>query len=91
MKILIDMSEEEYQKTQDGRVAVTTMRKAILQGTPILDNATNGDIIKALYPRTRDFATGLEYLGVEVRIGEFPSKLTMNVDSDWWNAQYQKK
>lgn len=56
---------------------------------PIPKGATNGDIIKAIFPNVRTFESGLEHLSVEVRIGEYPSPLTMNVSGDWWNAPYK--
>ena len=91
MKMICDVPDEVIKSVRMGTWCGSGVtEKMIANGIPIFDNATNGDIIKTLYPRTRDFATGLEHLGVEVRIDEFPSKLTMNVDNDWWNAPYQK-
>lgn len=37
MKIEIELSEEDYRKVQDGRIAVADMRKAILNGTVLRD------------------------------------------------------
>ena len=35
MQIVIDISEEEYTKLRDGRIAVTTMRNILLDSTPL--------------------------------------------------------
>ena len=35
MQIVIDISEDDYRKVQDGRASVSTMRKAIRNGTPL--------------------------------------------------------
>lgn len=35
MQIVIDISEDDYRKVQDGRASVSMMRKAIRNGTPL--------------------------------------------------------
>ena len=35
MQIVIDISEDDYRKVQDGRASVSIMRKAIRNGTPL--------------------------------------------------------
>ena len=35
MKLVIDISEDDYRKVQDGRASVRLMRKAIANGTPL--------------------------------------------------------
>ena len=35
MKLVIDISEDDYKKVQDGRAGVSMMRKAIRNGTPL--------------------------------------------------------
>ena len=35
MKIVIELTEDEYKKVQDGRAPVTVMRNAIRNGTPL--------------------------------------------------------
>lgn len=35
MQIMIDVSEDDYRKVQDGRASVSMMRKAIKNGTPL--------------------------------------------------------
>ena len=54
-------------------------------------DVTNGDMMRIVYPNMRIYESGLEHLNVEVRTGEYPAKLTMNVSSDWWNSIYRKE
>lgn len=35
MQIVIDISEDDYRKVQDGRASVSMMREAIVSGTPL--------------------------------------------------------
>lgn len=35
MQIVIDMSDDDYRKVQDGRASVSMMRKIIRNGTPL--------------------------------------------------------
>lgn len=83
MKILIDIPDDVYKKTvfyrefKDLNDCVTTI-KALANGTPIPDNATNGEVIRALFKpnwiRRMDDVVREEY--------EF--------NTAWWNAPYQK-
>ena len=57
----------------------------------IPEGATNGDMIKAMFPNTRTYESGLDHLSVEVRIGEYPAELTMNVSGKWWDSPYRKE
>lgn len=41
MQIVIDISEDDYRKVQDGRASVSMMRKAIRNGTLIPRNTDN--------------------------------------------------
>jgi len=83
MKLIIDIPDDVYKKTvfyrefKDLNDCVTTI-KALENGTPIPDNATNGEVIKALFEpnwiRRMDDVVREEY--------EF--------DAVWWNTPYQK-
>ena len=35
MQIVIDISEDDYRKVQDGRASVSMMRKTIINGIPL--------------------------------------------------------
>lgn len=67
MNVLINIDEKVYKTIKDihniDKSAIGThtyMLKAIANGTPILDNATNGDVIKALFPNEHDFETDFD-------------------------------
>ena len=91
MKLLIDIDE-------DVRIAISRMGllripdemqkkvdKAIQHGTPIPDNATNGEVIKAMFPNIEVADGGQLDMNVYglVRRPSIFSKI-------WWNAPYQK-
>ena len=62
MKLIIDISEADYDRLKDGRLAVSTMRKILLDGTPLEDIKTeikgielNGQIDEhTMFTRTAD-------------------------------------
>jgi len=52
MKLIIDIPKEDYnhakQQVEDG--IMNPLKIFIASGTPIPDNATNGEVIKAMFP-----------------------------------------
>ena len=55
MQIVIDIPEWLYYSILEypsRGFAVSQLESAILHGTPIPDNATNGDVIKAIFPNS---------------------------------------
>ena len=50
MQIVIDISEDDYIKVQDGRASVSTMRKAIKNGTPLDKIRKQIELEKLGYP-----------------------------------------
>ena len=64
MKLIIEINEEKYNQIinsyQGSNVRPKDYEIAIINGTPISDNATNGDIIKALFPNESDFETDFD-------------------------------
>lgn len=78
MKLIIEIDEEIYRHAKDGSEDSNdewNAMRAIANGTPIPDNATNGDVIMAMFPNV-DFVTDV--------FGGF------NFPKWWWNALYQK-
>ena len=62
-----------------------TIASAIANGTPIPDNATNGDVIKAIFPNADiEIHNITVYVIFDMRSNVIP------FDLDWWNALYQK-
>ena len=81
MKLIIDIPEEIYESQRYAQYFgawSVVLQKHFENGTPIPDNATNGDVIKALFKpkwiRRMDDVIREEY--------EF--------DADWWHEPYQK-
>ena len=92
MRILIDIPEkiEEYIKDYIPIGAGDNVFcypdeivRMIQNGTPIPDNATNGQVIKAMFPNgtTAKFATFMRFIDGEHYF---------NCSEEWWNAPYQK-
>lgn len=82
MKLIIDIPEGVYKYGTLGLYFdcySMRLHDTILNGTPISDNATNGDVIKAMFKpnritRTDDDTVHLDY----------------DFTPEWWNALYQK-
>ena len=88
MKLMIDIPDSTYEAimARDWKNAgwlFSEELKAIHDGTPIPENATNGDVIKALFPRikTKKFSTFL-------RVIEGEEYIPMTYD--WWNSPYKR-
>ena len=81
MKLIIDINEIAYKNAThipsidwNGNL-LRIVNDALQNGTPIPENATNGDVIDAMFPNV-DFVTDV--------FGGF------NFPKWWWNALYQK-
>ena len=78
MRILIDIPESIYDTIQDdqmiSREQLAVLQMHILNGIPIPDNATNGDVIKAM----------TNFIGVQ------DEEDTIKISTNWWNSPYQK-
>ena len=58
---------------------------------PIPDNATNGDMIKAMFPdceQKENIHNGYFEMYFD---GDFGNPSYMRVSKDWWNAPYKRK
>lgn len=55
---------------------------AIKNGVPLSNNATNGDVIKALFP------DGSQVKGASIYVMN-DNKSNISYDFDWWNAPYK--
>jgi hypothetical protein len=60
---------------------------------PIPEGATNGDIIKAMFPDCKDWKARLEENDgevYEVHFVQLPNSLIVNkYEESWWNAKYK--
>lgn len=85
MKVIIDIDDDLYTRLFDnGQTDAFDMLKAcsaIRKGTSLPDNATNGDIIKTLFPN-------YTYIGVCV-LDKYENILLRDVNYHWWKAPYE--
>ena len=82
MKLIIDVPDNVYAKVMEyyeHNEIVEAVYGYIYRGTPIPDNATNGDAMKAMFPNERIYKCQFGYDFEEC-----------SFDEEWWNAPYQK-
>ena len=83
MKLIIDIPEELAEKghwyTDE---EMWTVIKAAQNGTPIPANATNGDVIKAMFPNAKI----VKMFGFRL----FQYCKNVCFDDAWWDKPYQK-
>ncbi len=63
IQLVIKISEEHYNAVKKGQNEEPYSREfadAIVNGIPIPDNATNGDVIKVMFPNEHDFETDFD-------------------------------
>lgn len=96
MKLIIDIPEkiEEYIKDYIPIGAGNNVFcypdeivRMIQNGTPIPDNATNGDVIKAIFPCSK---YNEYFADVEMKTEENDTRFKSVFDRDWWDELYQK-
>lgn len=88
MKVLIDIPESILENIKEFEMIVdddnSDVADCILNGIPIPDNATNGDMIKTMFPSIKiDFETYTKSEVVHFRDGD------AEFSHDWWNAPYK--
>ena len=87
MKLIIEIDKEKYNQIvnsyQGSNVRPKDYEIAIINGTPITDDATNGEVIKAMFPNAK-----IEHQGGIVRF--IVDGWSFQIAEDWWNAPYQK-
>ena len=95
MNVLIKISDEIYRHAKEGSEDSNdewdTMR-AVANGILIPDNATNGDVIKAMFPNLKYKYTVIdEYTNEPTFVMLIDEDIILtNFSMDWWNALYQR-
>ena len=97
MKVIANIPEEMVQELKDGcfgaKHTLYDLAGAICDGIILPDNATNGDMIKAVFPNCKDWKAKLEDNDgevYEVHFVQLPNSLTVNkYEESWWNAPYE--
>lgn len=88
MKLIIDIDKELAEKghwyTDE---EMWTVIKAAQNGTPIPDNATNGEVIKAMFPNMKIRWETVSRIGITYKNNQ---DYITEFDLSWWNAPYQK-
>jgi hypothetical protein len=93
MKLIIDIHEGDYHRIASGfgqEEDALLLEKIFKNGTPIPDNATNGDVIKAIFDNDK-VSEFMGYVRIMARVGNwFNEGVVAEFDKEWWNAPYQK-
>ena len=87
MRIVIDISEEEYIRICDE--PCTELALAVRNGTVFPDNPTNGDMIKALFPLSDYFEMEQIKEVKYVTVWFHNSKVSHDFAWDWWIAPFE--
>lgn len=82
MKLIIDIPEVIYLEKKEDYIG-DTLDNAIKNGTPLPDNATNGDMFQKIYD-VWDYEKG------EYTIEVFMENCIARFSLEWWNAPYKK-
>ena len=87
MQIVIDIQESVIEHLKDGSFGAriedrAALIDAVMNGTLLPDNATNGDVIRALFP------DGSQVKGAGIYVMN-DNKSNISYDFDWWNAPYK--
>lgn len=99
MKLVIDIPEEVYtfirnvwkDVESDKRSPFSELCKAVENGKPLPQSATNGDMIKALFPDAKVNVAKYSYV-IEVKLPyhtEYDTGLLC--DRGWWNTPYKEE
>ncbi len=92
MKLILDISNDIFNDISEGYTCqeyADELINLVQNGTPIPDNATNGDVIKAMFPNT-----SIHYHKANELVDDYVSVNIMGCDTqqdysaEWWNALY---
>lgn len=93
-KIIIDIQDDEYTFIKEtGVIKMSSdvyIANTIANGIAIPDNATNGDMIKALFPDIEIADSPcLDKVYTGIMFGKY---IGVNIDCmrDWWSAPYKR-
>lgn len=97
MKIIIDIPDLTYESIMKSKVLKDVGADFIRNGKPFPDNATNGDVIKALFPNA-EFDNAMPFtdnrwetmnLDTENKTRAMYKPTQLRTYADWWNAPYK--
>ena len=97
MKVILELPDEEVEIikrngfNKDGTFSFKlneVVKQAIRNGVILPDNATNGDMIKAVFPNVQVVDAGIHR--ITAIFGDCHNMMYRNsYDEDWWNAPYK--
>ena len=91
MKLIIDIDKEKYNQIiysyQGSNVRPKDYEIAIINGTPIPNNATCGDVIRVMFP----YIKVKEHKESNTVIWTLDGLNHHQFELDWWNARYRKE
>jgi len=92
MRAIVNIPEETVEELKDGcfgaKHNLYDLAGAICNGVILPDNATNGYVIKALFPSATVYSYKESYdMYSDVVI--CPQNSMLSADRDWWNAPYK--
>lgn len=99
MELLIDIPDEVgneirnsgkfcYEDRFNGKTLVAYMHRAIKEGVVLPNNATNGEVIKAMFPNVKTIGHPIKTENDSIRNHAIGEEILRCSDS-WWNAPYK--
>ncbi len=87
MKLIIDIPDNyDLSNIQSGSIANKVILNAVKNGTPILDNTTNSDVLKKVFP---DFEEDITPIGDTLILERYTPYCKMQLHKDWLDAPYK--
>ena len=88
MRVIIDIPKDSYKATICENMTPPDVKNVVVgikNGIQIPDNATNGDVIKALFPSERD-----EHSMTPIHLMYDGLDFVKEFRREWWNAPYKE-
>jgi hypothetical protein len=86
MRVLIDISDKDYEVIKKNRWSKNTLMYCIDNGIVIPDDATNENVFEILFPEIE-----LRYVGNMIGAIEYEGKcIDIVVDDKWWRSRFIK-
>ena len=94
VKVIVDIPDEMWNTLQIGQYQMgyaEYVARYVEKGKLIPSNATNGDVIKALFPNveTHEFAITI-HATTKVECNGVKGGISYDFWKEWWNAKYKE-
>lgn len=85
---LMDKNLDHVQDNDGAELCQIIDNQPTVQAVPIFDNATNGDVIKAMFGN--DVTISFHFVQILAKLGKWFNKgVVAEFDKTWWNAPYE--